>query len=105
MEAVMNAMAGYICNKVPEKGTFKGPWLTMNYPGTEHQGRLYTQHSEKYGCALRASMVVKGTDREISDYVFFGSRQECLDWLQDESHVDELIGIYNHLLEKADTMM
>lgn len=26
----------------------------------------------------------------------------ALDWLKDESHVDELIEIYNHLVERAD---
>ena len=53
---------------------------------------------------IRASMIAKGTSREVSNYVFFGSKQECLDWLKDESHVDELIGIYDHLAEKADSM-
>lgn len=105
MEAVMNAMIGCIRNKVPETGIFKGPWLTMKYPGTEHQGRLYAQYSEEHGCALRASMVVKGTDCEISNYVFFGSKQECIAWLEDDSHIDELMGIYDHLMEKADEKM
>ena len=54
---------------------------------------------------IRASMIVKGTSREISNYVFFGSKQECLDWLNDKSHVEELIEIYNHLVEKADAMI
>lgn len=104
MEAVMNGMAGHIRNKVPETGIFKGPWLTMKYPGTEHQGRFYAQYSPEHGCALRASMVVRSTDREFSNYVFFGSKQECIAWLEDGSHVDELMGIYNHLTEKADDL-
>ena len=102
MDAVMKAMAGHIRNKVPEAGVFKGPWLTMKYPGTDHQGRFYAQYSQEHGCALRASMVVKGTDREISNYVFFGSKQACIAWLEDSSHIDELMGIYNHLMESAD---
>jgi hypothetical protein len=72
----------------------------MKYPGTEHQGRFYAQYSPEHGCALRASMVVRSADREFSNYVFFGSKQECLDWLNDKSHIEELIEIYNHLMEK-----
>ena len=105
MEGVMNAMAGSIRGKVPDTGKFKGPWYTMKYPGTEHQGRLYAQYSAEHGCTLRASMVVKGTDREIFNYVFFGSKQECIAWLEDKNHVDELMGIYNDLMEKADDMI
>lgn len=104
MEAVMNAMIGCIRDKVPEAGIFKDPWLTMKYPGTEHQGRLYAQYSEAHGCALRASMVVRDTDREVSNYVFFGSKQECLEWLNDKRHIEELIEIYNHLMQKADDL-
>ena len=100
----MEMMAKHIQQKVPDKGMFKGPWLILNYPGTEHKGRFYAQYSENDGCALRAAMVVKGTDREISNYVFFGSKQECLDWLDDKSHLDALMKIYDHLVEKADDM-
>ena len=104
IERVMEAMAGFIRDKVPESGVFKGPWLTIKYPGTNHQGRLYAEYSREHGCALRASMAVRDTDREVSNYVLFGSKQACIAWLEDSSHLEELISIYNHLAEKADAL-
>ena len=103
--AVMEAEIKSIMSKVPEKGIFGPVSWAMQYPGTEHKGRFTTQYSAEHGCVIRASMIVKGTSREISNYVFFGSKQECLDWLNDKSHVEELIEIYNHLVEKADAMI
>lgn len=102
VSAVMEYEARTVAQKVPEKGMFPPVSWAMSYCGTEHEGRLYTQYSPEHGCALRASMVVRGTDREFSNYVFFGSKQECIAWLEDGSHVDELIEIYNHLMERAD---
>lgn len=102
MERVMEAMAGFIRDKVPDSGVFKGPWLVLGYPGTEHEGRFYSQYSAKHGCALKAAMVVAGTDVEISNYVLFGSKSDCITWLEDGTNRDELVEIYNHLVEKAD---
>ena len=104
VSAVMEYEARTVAQKVPEKGMFPPVSWAMSYCGTEHEGRLYTQYSPEYGCVIRASMIANGTSREVSNYVFYGSAQECLDWLKDESHVDELIEIYNHLAEKADSM-
>ena len=104
VSGVMEFEAKTVARKVPEKGIFAPVSWAMSYCGTAHEGRLYTQYSPEHGCVIRASMIAEGTDREVSNYVFYGSRQECLDWLKDESHVDELIEIYNHLAEKADSM-
>lgn len=101
---VMAGMVQLMEKKVPEKGIFRPAILALVYPGSVHEGRLYVQYSADHGCGIRASMIVEGTDRELSNYVFFGRRQECVGWLQDESHVEELIGIYNHLTQKADHM-
>ena len=102
ISAVMEMEIKSITSKVPEKGIFNPVSWALQYPGTEHKGRLYTQYSAEHGCVIRASMIVKGTSQEVSNYVFFGSKQECIDWLKDESHVEELIEIYNHLVERAD---
>ena len=102
--AVMEAEIKSIMRDVPNKGIFRSVSWAMRYPGTEHEGRLSAQHSPEHGCALRASMIVEGTTCEVSNYVYFGSKQECIDWLKDERNVDVLIGIYNHLVEKADSL-
>ena len=104
IHAVMEAQVRSMLSKVPEKGIFRPVSWAMVYPGTDHKGRIYTQHSAEHGCAIRASMIVEGTSREVTDYVFFGTRQACIDWLRDESHEEVLIDIYNHLMEKADAL-
>lgn len=104
VSGVMEYEAKSVARKVPEKGVFAPVSWAMSYCGTTHEGRLYTQYSAEHGCAIRASMIANGTSREISNYVFYGSRQECIAWLKDEAHVDELIGIYDHLAEQADNM-
>ena len=102
VSAVMEAEVKSVIRKVPEKGIFAPVSWAMRYCGTAHEGRLYTQYSPEHGCAIRASVIANGTSREISNFVFYGSKQECIAWLKDESHVDELIGIYNHLVESVD---
>lgn len=47
----------------------------------------------------------KGNGSGDIQLCFFGSKQECLAWLKEESHVEELMEIYNHLVEKADDML
>lgn len=91
-----------IMANVPDAGKFNPVWVEMRYYGTEHTAFLYAEHDAAHGCRLRASVNPKGTDLEISNYIFCGSRQDCIDWLTDESHIDELIGIYNHLAQAAD---
>ena len=102
VSGVMEYEAKTVAHKVPEKGIFSPVSWAMRYCGTAHEGRLYTQYSPEHGCVIRASMIAEGTDREVSNYVFYGSKQECIAWLEDGSHVDELMGIYNHLMERAD---
>lgn len=99
---IMEFLAKSVRQKVPEKGVFGPVSWAMRYYGTEHQGRLYVQYSPEHGCAIRASMIPEGTSREIANYVYFGSREACIAWLNDKSHIDELREIYDHLLERAD---
>lgn len=102
LSAVMEAEIKSVLQKVPEKGVFPPVSWAMHYYGTGHEGRLYVQHSTEQGCAIRASIIPEGSSRELSNYVFFGSRQACLDWLKEARHVDVLMEIYDHLVEKAD---
>ena len=105
VSAVMERGGISVAQKEPDKGVFAPVFWQMHYYGTGHTGRLYTQYSSEHGCAIRASVIAEGTDREISNYVFFGSKEECLAWLKEEAHVEELIEIYNHLVEKAEDML
>ncbi len=102
LSTAMDVEVKQIMENVPDAGKFDPVWVEMRYYGTEHTAFLYAEHSETHGCRLRASVNPRGTDLEISNYIFYGSRQDCIDWLKDESHIDELIGIYNHLAQAAD---
>lgn len=101
ISAVMEGEANAAERKVPDKGIFSPVFVALSYCGTEHKGRLYIQYSKEYGCVMRASIIPNGTLQEISNYILYGSKQECLAWLRDTSNVDKLIEIYNHLAEKA----
>ena len=102
VSAVMKAEAKSVAEKVSEKGIFSPVSWAMSYCGTAHEGRLYTQYSAEHGCVIRASMIGKGTDWEISNVVFYGSKDACLAWLNEEAHVDEMIEIYDHLADRVD---
>lgn len=78
VSAVMEQEVKSVTQKVPEKGVFAPVFWAMNYYGTEHKGRLYTQYSPEHGCAIRASILAKGTDREISNYVFLAASRNAL---------------------------
>lgn len=102
LSTAMEVEVNQIMANVPDAGKFDPVWVEMRYYGTEHTAFLYAEHNAAHGCRLRASVRPSGTDLEISNYIFFGSKRECVDWLKDESHIDELIGIYNHLAQAAD---
>lgn len=102
VSAVVNALITSIEKKVPEKGIFGPVCWSMSYYGTEYGGRLYCEYSQTHGCRIRASMLMENSGRETSNYLFSGSKHECIDWLQADGRVEELIEIYNHLMEKAD---
>ena len=105
IHAVMEAEVKSIISCVPPAGPFRSVCWALEYPECPHEGRLYTQHSTEHGCAIRASMIVDGTDREVSDFLFSGSKSECIAWLEDAAHEELLIEIYDHLAEKADSML
>ena len=68
IHAVMEAEVKSIISCVPPAGPFRSVCWALEYPECPHEGRLYTQHSTEHGCAIRASMIVDGTDREVSDF-------------------------------------
>ncbi len=105
LSVAMNVEVNQMMEQIPDAGRFSPVYVKMNYYGTAHAGYLYVQYSAEHGCAIRASINPKGTDLEISNYVFFGSKQACAGWLKEEAHIDTLMEIYNHLAEKADDRM
>lgn len=104
LDTAMGVETKLVLEHVPDSGRFSPVYVRM-VEYAKHDGFLYVEHSAAHGCAIRASVNPKGTDLEISNYVFFGSRQDCIDWLKDKAHLDELLKIYDHLIQKADDKM
>lgn len=102
IDAITQATVKTARERVPEKGVFRQVCYAMTYFGTPHKGRIYLQYSPEAGCILRASMIPHGTDREISNYLFSGTRDQCLQWLERAETRGELLEIYNHLAQRAD---
>lgn len=100
--AVMREMAKLIEEKIPESGSFERRYFYFDFPGYDHTGMLSIQYIERHGCSLRASVVVRGTDMAVSHYLISGSKQECIDWLREESHLRTLLDSYLTLSESAD---
>ena len=105
IHAVVEAEVKSIISRVPPAGPFRPVCWALQYPDCPHEGRLYTQYSPEHGCTIRASMIVGGTDREVSNFLFSGSKGECIAWLEDKANEELLIETYDHLSEKADSML
>lgn len=86
----------------PEVGPFRGSVWSLKYPGTCHEPRLSIQHSASFGCVIRASVVAEGTDWEVSNYMFFGSKAECIAWLGKEGSHQALVEAYAGLIDRTD---
>lgn len=102
LSAGMDVVAKQALEYVPDSGSFSPTWVQLNNYAVGYDGYLRIEHSAAHGCTIRASINPKGTDLEISNYIFFGSKRECIDWLKDGTHLDELLKIFDHLAQKAD---
>ncbi len=52
-------------------------------------------------CCIRMGCVTPGTDRLRSVFVFWGTKQEVLDWFQDPGNLEKTTEIYYDLRQKA----
>ncbi len=104
VSTAMDVETKQVLAHVPDSGSFSPVYVRM-IKYAVHDGYLYVEHSAAHGCTIRASVNPSGTDLEISNYIFYGSKQKCIDWLKDESHIDELVETYNQLAQKADDKM
>jgi len=86
---------------VPDSGSFSPTWVQLSNYAAGYDAYLRIEHSEEHGYAIRASVNPEGTDLEISNYMFFGSKQDCIGWLKDGAHTEELLKTYDHLVQKA----
>lgn len=87
---------------VPDSGSFSPTWVQLSKYAAGYDAYLRIEHSTEHGCAIRASVNPQGTDLEISNYMFFGSKQDCISWLKDGAHMEKLLKTYDHLVQKAD---
>lgn len=90
--------------KVPETGPFSRLWCTMSLSEQEHRCYMGLECAKQEEYAVQIGVIVAGTDKLIFNFMFFGSKPECLSWLQDEANLPILREQYIHLLNRADKM-
>ena len=100
--AVAEELTKKVIAEIPEKGVFSTRSFGIKFPRTRHEGWMGVEYSREHGCAVRAGVLVNGSDQMISNYLFFGSREETLAWLADSDRQEETKAAFFHLLERAD---
>lgn len=89
-------------DRIPKQGEFKKISIRFPCPDEHFLGLLFIEpHPDNVKRAAMASVYRAGTDRMVSNFIFFENTQEVLDWLEAEKTVAELTEIYVGLRAKA----
>lgn len=90
--------------KLPQEGFFSKIKIGLIYPDDKKiYGLLNLEPgSEKTRRVAHVGAYRHGTDRLVSNYFFFDSTQELMDWLQAEDTGPKLIEAYQHLRERVE---
>lgn len=104
MRVVLQDAAGQAKAKVPREGFFSKIKVGLIYPGDEEiRGLLNLEPgSEKTGRVVHVGAYRYGTDRVVSNFFFFDSTQDLMDWLQAEDTGAKLIEIFQNLRERVE---
>lgn len=104
MDIVLQDAIGQAKGKLPQEGFFPKIKVGLIYPGDEEiRGLLNLEPgSDKAGRVAHVGAYWYGTDRVVSNFFFFDSTQELLDWLQAEDTGPKLIKIYQNLREHVE---
>lgn len=90
--------------KLPQEGLFSKINIGLIYPDNkEIYGLLNLEPgSDKKRRVARVGAYRHGTDRLVSNFFFFDSTQELMDWLTAEDTGAKLIEIFKHLRERVE---
>lgn len=100
----LEAMTLSVQKNVPQQGAFRQVGVRYQYPGNRFKGMLYVEEDrlQAGSCRLVAAMYRIGEDRQVSNYLMKGTKEEILDYLKAEKTVSELIGVFAHLKKKVE---
>lgn len=88
--------------RIPQQGEFKKLSIRFPCPDEHFLGLLFIEpHPDNAKRAAMVSVYRAGTDRMVSNFIFFENTQEVLDWLGSEETVAELTETYISLRAKA----
>lgn len=92
---VLQYVSDIAATRLPPQGIFGKIGFTLGFPAQkEFQGLLYVEpRAAKNERVIRASVRCRGSDRVMSNFFFFDSSQEALDWLYengDKAHADAI---------------
>ena len=99
----MDVIADLTRERVPEDGIFQPVSVIFDYPGTSFACKLKVEkgYQQTNSRCITAGMYRRGDDRLVSNYLYFGTKEEILAWLSAPENSSLLINTYEHLAERA----
>lgn len=87
--------------KVPEEGPTQRVFVAFDYPGTGYEAFLAAEedHLNRNSRRVRVMMRPQGSGRVMSNYIWKGTKQELLRWLDQEERESELLKIFQDLAD------
>ena len=98
-EAVTEHLVRLARDQVPETGSFRRVSMGGYRKGHPFHSILGIEESYESETMRRISlgMYREGEDRVISNYLFRGTKQEVIAWLEDPENRQEIIDTFEHL--------
>ena len=99
--AVTEHLSDSVRDRVPETGSFRKVSVGGHCKGSLYRSVLSVEESYKCETLRWVTLGVyrEGEDRVISNYLFKGTRQEVLGWLEDPANLSVLAEACAHLEE------
>lgn len=91
--------------EVPQSGRFAPISVSFDYPGTVYKAHLRVEPSARGDGTercLRSFMSEAGSDKAVSHYLYTGTKEQLLVWMQDKHSEKELRESYAQLKESVD---
>lgn len=87
--------------KLPEEGPAQRVFVAFDYPGTEYEAFLAAEADrlDRNGRRVSVMMRPQGSNRVMSSYIWKGTKQELLRWLDREERESELRELFQNLAD------
>lgn len=86
---------------LPEQGPAQRVFVAFDYPGTEYEAFLTAEADRLDWNGRRVSVTMRpqGSDRVMSSYIWKGTKQALLRWLDQEERESELRELFQNLAD------